>query len=140
MSERKRINKRDALSTGVAYKKGAFFFGLVFVAVGDVTFTPNRFANIVFTLRFVEEVFEQRGSGRNRSRQLVTYEHYSEEKRVNTSTSSPGASVKFDVPDNPQWVNNMRETPMFYWELMVEAEVPGIDFKTTFPLPVYARP
>ncbi len=30
--------------------------------------------------------------------------------------------------------------PIRYWELLVEAEAPGVDFATTFVLPVYCQP
>jgi len=47
--------------------------------------------------------------------------------------------VTFDIPDNPEWVTQLSGKLVRYWELLVETRRRGVDFRTTFPLQVYAR-
>ena len=47
-------------------------------------------------------------------------------------------AIAFDLPDEPLWANRLGELPIRYWELAVDAEAPGVDFATSFVLPVYA--
>jgi hypothetical protein len=95
--------------------------------------------NLSATLRFVEERFETHGSGKNRSRQLVSYEHFGERRAVPEVLGAPEVEVSFDLPDNEEWVTELSGAPVRYWELLVESQQPGVDFRTTFPLPVYRR-
>lgn len=105
-----------------------------------VSFSPNRFEFLKATLRFVEERFEQRGSGSHRSTSHVCLEHYNESKHLNPPEWLPAVEIVFDLPDNPAWVTRLSADPAVrYWELVVESEQPGIDFRTTFPLPVYFK-
>ena len=46
--------------------------------------------------------------------------------------------ISFDLPADPELANRLGEAPVRYWELVVEAEEPGVDFATSFVLPVYA--
>ncbi|MEE9615068.1 MAG: hypothetical protein V3W31_09020 [Thermodesulfobacteriota bacterium] len=106
-----------------------------------VALSPHRFEEMDVTLRFVEERFETHGSGKNRSQTLVTYEHYSEKVKLQEPMTFDKLGIEFDIPENPDWVNRLSADPgVRYWELVVEASVPGIDFRTTFPVPVYKRP
>jgi len=105
----------------------------------DVAFSGTRLDDFTATLRFVEERFETRGSGKNRSTQLVTYEHFGEQRRFDGTTSAPEVEIRFEIPDNDEWVTSLSGQPVRYWELVIEGEQAGPDFRTTFPLPVYPR-
>ena len=102
----------------------------------EAVFSPNRFDEIRFTLRCVEERYER--SGENTS--LSCYELWRAEKTVEPGTFAPEVKVAFDLPDDPELANRLGETPIRYWELAVDAEAPGVDFSTTFVLPVYREP
>jgi hypothetical protein len=104
------------------------------------------------TLRFVEERIETSGSGENQSIELVCYQHYDEQKElpspaINLSPVNrqkhgnfqSELEIAFDLPDKTEWITELSGTPVRYWELVVESEQPGIDYRTTFPLPVYGR-
>ena len=54
-------------------------------------------------------------------------------------SGAPEVEINFDIPDESEWVTELSGTPVRYWELVVESARPGIDFRTTFPLPVYRR-
>lgn len=106
----------------------------------EVVFAPNRFDRLKFTLRFVEERNVQTGTGENRNTQLVSVETWSEEKTIEARRTEAEVRVAFVLPDDPELENSLSGQPVVkYWELKVEAETPGIDFATSFPLPVYAR-
>ena len=84
------------------------------------------------TLRCVEERFETRGSGRDRSRESVCYEVYRDERVV-----SPGERrVAFEIPEGAP-TTALAARPPRYWELELHAETPGVDFGARFLVPVY---
>jgi len=104
-----------------------------------VDFSPNRGVEVSATLRFVEECFERSGSGDDETVQQVSYSLHSEKKMIAPSPGAPSIPIVFQLPEDPAFVNGLSDTPVRYWELVLEADVPGIDFRTTFPLPVYAH-
>jgi len=105
-----------------------------------VRFSPNRFDSLTATLRFVQERYEARGTGRNRTISLVAEEYYSESRTIPANPALREIETEFTAPDDPEWVTQLTANPAVrYWELVIEANVPGIDFRATFPLPVYAR-
>jgi hypothetical protein len=114
------------------------FHGYPFRPGGEVavTFLPNRFDELKATWRFVEERFETTGSGKNRTTSLVSYAHFSETETLAPGRTSPEVDLSFTLPDEPEWVTDVTGQPVRYWELVVEADVPGVDFHATFPLPV----
>ena len=91
------------------------------------------------TLRYVEERWETSGHGKNRSTRLVSYEHFSREREIASPGGAPEVEIEFELPENEEWVTGLSELPVRYWELVVESEQSGPDFRTTFPLPVYPR-
>jgi hypothetical protein len=103
----------------------------------EVVFLPNRFDKLRFTLRHVEERFETSSCGEKRTTRQVFFEHYKEQRTL--ETREPEVEVAFDLPDQPAWQSEISGRPVRYWELLVEADAPGPDFRTTFLLPVYAR-
>jgi hypothetical protein len=103
----------------------------------SVVFSPNRFAEVRFVLRCVEERFETTGAGKNRTTSLVCDQIYRDERVLEPGSLLAEVEVEFDLPDEPEWGNRFGEMPLRYWELLVEAEEPGVDFSTSFLLPVY---
>ena len=84
------------------------------------------------TLRCIEERFEVRGSGRNRSTVSVCYELHRDEQVV-----APGEShVRFEILDGAA-TTMLGARPPRYWELELAAETPGVDFGARFLVPVY---
>jgi hypothetical protein len=104
----------------------------------DLEFSPNRFDQLKATLRFIEERVEQSGSGNNRSTRIVHDALYEETKELTPGPLQPEVRLEFELPDNEEWVNQISGTPVRYWELKLEADVPGVDFDASWPLPVYS--
>jgi len=92
------------------------------------------------TLRCVQERYEVRRTGSKSSSQVVSYAVWSE-----TRGSEPGdgrRSTERDFawrfalpPDLPG--TSLAERPPRYWELEVRAEMPGVDYRKVFLVPVY---
>ena len=93
-------------------------------------FTPNHCGEVSTTLRFVEERID--GS-------QLSYEIYSDQRTIHAPPDAPSIPIVFQLPDEPEWVTGLSATPARYWELLVEAKVQGVDFRTTLPLPIYRR-
>ncbi len=93
------------------------------------------------TLRFVEEKFETRGTGDNRSTQTVCYELYSETvERTDFPQYGPdieSVPVSFVLPQDLTFKNNLSSRPPRYWQLEVSAATPGVDYFSRFLVPVY---
>jgi len=101
-----------------------------------VQFSPNAFDRLKATLRFVEERVVQSGSGRNRSSRIVHEALYEDAQELEPGALNPEVDIEFELPD--ELVNDISGTPIRYWELKIEADVPGVDFEASFPIPVYA--
>ncbi len=106
-----------------------------------LTLEPNRSRRLKATLRFIEERFEESGTQRNRSITHNCYEHFSASQEIKAPQGHENLVIEFDLPDNPDWITQLTADPEIrYWELLLEGAEPGINFRTTFVLPVYERP
>jgi len=89
----------------------------------------------------IEEYYETRGSGKDRSQHVVHEALYRDAREFATDASG-AAMLEFQVPAHApgtRFAVKDGERPR-YWELEVSAAVPGIDYHGIFLLPVYARP
>ncbi len=106
---------------------------------------PPRFGGVEtvrFTLRAIEEAYETRGAGRNRSKRVICYELHRDETtrelRMPELDEGRDVPVTFEIPaDGPP--TRLGERPATYWEVEAKAEAPGIDYSATFLVPIYAR-
>jgi hypothetical protein len=90
------------------------------------------------TLRCVQERYETRGTGRNRSTKVICYALWST-TAVAERNRDGGFDFSFDVPNDAR-TSALAERPARYWELAVKSDdVPGVDYDASFYVPVYAR-
>jgi hypothetical protein len=101
-------------------------------------FGPNRFDQVRFTLRCVEEFWETSGSGRNRTRKLVCNQVYSDELVIDTSATTAELDVRFRLPDDAELATHLAGAPVRYWQLRAQADAPGLDLDVALLVPVYA--
>lgn len=98
--------------------------------------------SMVATLRYIEERYETRGTGKNRSQVVVCYQQYSDKQELHGSDARKiafgGLELEFRLPDDAQ-SSNLRGRPANYWDLELRAEVPGVDFVHRFLVPVYGE-
>lgn len=124
------------------YGRFPFFLGETL----DVSFEPTGrmvgMGELAATLRCVEERYEARGRGEDRSSAVVGYEVYSDTKSARFPAGGAGralgAGFSFPLP-KPSLAppTSLGERPPVYWELEVSA--PGADYRTAFLVPVYGR-
>jgi hypothetical protein len=91
---------------------------------------------LIGTLRCVQERYETRGTGRDRSTKVICYELWSA-TTVAERNRDGGFAFSFDVPADAR-TTALAERPARYWELAVNSEaVPGVDYAANFYVPVY---
>jgi len=92
-----------------------------------------------FTLRCVEEFYEERGSGKDRSRYLV-HEVMCEETQSfdHSETFAAGRPLefRFSVPEGAPSTALSADKPVF-WEFVVKLKMPGPDFEEQYLIPIY---
>lgn len=106
----------------------------------DISFLNKGFSKIHCCLRYIEERYERRDSEGDFKRVLVCYELYNEKRVIQTTPQNNRVAITFDLPDNSNWVNNLLGTESIrYWEIELESQQKGVDYCTSFLLPVYHR-
>lgn len=102
---------------------------------------PSEINLLQLDLRFIEEQYETRGSGRNKESRVVCYQLYHEERTLKGRevASSSKLSLEWDLPNEPEMTSTLSQRPARFWELEVKADTPGVDYHSRFLLPVYAR-
>jgi hypothetical protein len=96
--------------------------------------------SISLVLRYIEEVTETTGSGKNRSSHQVLYCLHEVKQELSSSQFDSGSEgeipISIRLPPG-EFANRLIDTPRRYWELEIKAETPGIDYAARFLLPVY---
>jgi hypothetical protein len=88
------------------------------------------------TLRCVQERYETRGAGRNRSEQVICYTLWSATTAAEADRNGAFAFA-FDLPADAR-TTALSERPARFWELAVQSDdVPGVDYQASFLVPVY---
>ena len=99
----------------------------------------SRVRKGTFTLRCVEEWMEHSGSGRNRTRTVAQEEIWSgtwvlEQPRNFSLRES--VELRYELPVDAVPTQFSADRPVF-WELEVKLDLPGLDFKQTYLVPIY---
>lgn len=88
-------------------------------------------------LQCIQERYEMRGSGRDRGKQVVCYTLWSAATTVDRNRDG-GFAFHFDLPPDAL-TSALSERPARFWQLVVNSDdVPGVDYKASFLVPVYA--
>lgn len=110
------------------------------------------YTKLKLTLRCVEEKLERHG----KSNSVVAYALHEDEREYTageidlgsgpparllafTVEDSPPLGFSFPLPDRPELTTSLSADEPRYWKLEVKAEIPGIDYKAVFLVPVYSR-
>ena len=102
---------------------------------------PPQFDVMRMNLRFIEEAYEESGSGRNRSQDVVCYQVYGEEKVLRSHDAGASKIVMaWQLPEDSEFTTQLSVRPAKFWELEIKAETPGVDYESRFLLPIYAKP
>jgi len=104
----------------------------------------TRMTQGTITLRCVEEWYEETGSRKDRSRQLVQELVWSATGHLDQPQEfQPGRPEElcFKLPaDVPGTRMNTKDGRPVFWDLQVQLELAGLDFKETYLVPVYRSP
>jgi hypothetical protein len=103
------------------------------------SFSPNRFAALKVTLRFLEGTYEVGRDSDGEEKTICTYlMHWSETQTLQPPSSAREVPIEFMLPNEAAWFTDFSDgTHIYYWEVLVESTQPGIDFRAGFLLPVY---
>ncbi|MBI1336820.1 MAG: hypothetical protein GC164_07650 [Phycisphaera sp.] len=120
----------------------------------DVNFISPRgigsYTKLKFELRCIEVEKQVSGSGKNRSTSYIPYRIYQDLYEIDQPgelgpTANPvapasdvtqGVPITFLLPSDGRATNLSVDEPT-YWELLIHADTPGVDFEATYLLPVY---
>jgi len=125
----------------VRYGAFPFFLGQDLEAHFGCTKDPGPFERVSAILRCIEECHEPMRQG-----QLTTvcYEIYQDALEIQgpgeLRAINPDLKVTFSLPDDRATETCFSGMPCRYWELEVHARTPGVDYRETFLVPVYAKP
>ena len=102
-----------------------------------------RFTRVTFRMRCVEErVVDKDESGRPCDAEVVAFELFEAARTIDAPEALPRPHVEavlpFEIPAGLPGTDLTSDLPT-YWELDVEGEAPGLDYRMRFLLPVYAR-
>ena len=127
----------------LAFERFPFHLGEDMVVRFQASGGGAGFDRVAAKLICVEERYETRGSGKNRSQRVVCYERYAASLLIDDARSRwegrRGLTLRFTPPrDGPP--TRLSERPALFWVVDVEAEVPGVDYRGSFLVPVYGRP
>jgi hypothetical protein len=123
-------------STRVRLSTFPFLVGHPLKVTVELPAALRDFPELRATFRLVEQVWETRGAGKNRSQQLISYERWGEEQVIPRDRIGRELGLEFDVPAGAP-ATDLTGAKARYWELQLDAETPGIDFHGLFLLPVY---
>jgi hypothetical protein len=102
---------------------------------------PSQINQLQLDLRFIEEKYETRQRGQERESKVVCYQLYHESRTLKGGEAafSGKLSLEWDLPGDPEFTSALSQRPARFWELEVKADTPGVDYHSSFLLPVYAR-
>jgi hypothetical protein len=130
------------------YGRTFLHFGRVPFLLGetaDLRLAPPRRARslgeLEVTLRCVEERIQEVRHPGETTLYVARWQMWADARRVAAGQlAGSGLQLSFDLPRDPALGTDLSATPPRYWELSVKGAAPGVDFASTFLVPVYAQP
>jgi hypothetical protein len=139
----------NALWHGLRYGRGRFEFAQFPYFVGEpllgrlrIRAPSQGYDKLTLRLRFIEERAEP--GDRRGSNTINVYECWGESREYDKAALPRGRTlelpVRFTPHHDPRLVTLLSGLPPRYWVLEVHGDAPGLDYRASFLLPVYARP
>jgi len=91
---------------------------------------------IKVSIRFYEEVYIK--DARNQT-QISLNEKYIDIKKLGKNSISPRSelNVEFNLPTNIEFSTELSSIPAHFWEVEIECDIGGLDYREYFLLPIY---
>jgi len=126
-------------------------YGSTRVSYGSFPFSPDRPVKLAFeggyeltdkadlktTLRCIQEKFIVRKVGNNRKGRVGCFKLY-EDNSIFSTDSTARAELEFRILDDSPSTVLIERLPT-YWELIIRADLPGVDYEGLFLAPIYNR-
>ncbi|NIS88089.1 MAG: hypothetical protein GWN88_24995 [Nitrospinaceae bacterium] len=118
-----------------------FFLGSSLAVTLEGLPPREKLERLSLNVRFIEEKYVTRGRYGNRDARVECYEVYADSRELAADALPRHGrlNLEWNLPDDPSLLSNLSSRPARFWELEVEAEIPGVNFHDRFLLPVYAR-
>jgi hypothetical protein len=102
---------------------------------------PSEINQLQLDLRFIEEKYETRRRGNKKESRVVCYQLHHEARTLKGREVAPSGklSLEWDLPGEPEFTSTLSQRPARFWELEVKADTPGVDYHSSFLLPVYSK-
>ena len=102
---------------------------------------PSEINQFQLDLICIEEKYEIHQRGQERESKVVCYQLYHESRTLSGRevVASGKLSLEWDLPGDPELASTLSQRPARFWELEVKADTPGVDYHSSFLLPVYAH-
>jgi len=100
------------------------------------------FEKLKITLQAVQVRMETRGSGKNQNTSAVADRIWSQVQELGPEEMRLRGrefQIQFRLPPKPGLSSALSGDLPRYWELIVEGEAPGVDYRAAFLVPVYAK-
>ncbi len=114
-----------------------FFLGGSFEASLERAARLRSCRSVKVRLQCVEEMREPNGD----STKTVAYSIYADERTLDPeaggSADPSEMRIAFPLPKGEAFDTALQQRPPRYWELVVTAETPGVDYAATFLVPIY---
>jgi hypothetical protein len=126
----------------VRFDRHPFFLGETLSARLGSDRAVGKYSRLVVTLRCLEVrrvVVSDSEDGE--TVKMGCYQRYAVTRELPAGELTPGTEVEatFELPRG-DYATQLTGSEPRYWTIEVNAETPGIDFKATFVVPVYAKP
>ncbi len=100
-----------------------------------------HFPTVRVTLRYVRECFVTLHTDEGLKTRPEAYLLFAQTREIPWPANAGILPIDLDWPGGPEEVNRFHaDDHIQYWELLVDAAGPGIDYHAAFPLPVYDVP
>ena len=124
----------------LSYSSFPFFLGGDLNVHLRITRHLSEMDELAIRFRCVEEKYVTRGTGRNRSTQVVCYELYGESATMTRERLAACVNgeipIEFKIPKEQQ-STKLSATPPIYWEIEAKGKARGADYEAVFLVPVY---
>jgi hypothetical protein len=96
----------------------------------------EKIKEVFVTVRFYEEFYTKNSKNQTVIALKSTYEDSQTFPSSNVTTNRTLACT-IDIPNDEKYLNKLSETPAKFWEVQIQCDIEGWDYREYFLLPIY---